>query len=138
MKMPFKQMENIGFYLSAVDKLGVPKFETFMTVDLFENKGFDAVLKNIHALARECQKISGYAGPLLGPKMATATPRAFTDEQLSRAKAEQTLICKGSHGGATASGNTEGFRSISKVAVAGLEGLGTGGEATLVGKGSHS
>jgi hypothetical protein len=70
--MPFKQMENIGNYLSACSALGVPAFESFQTVDLFENKNMLAVVTNLHSLGRRAQKIPGYTGPALGVKLADA------------------------------------------------------------------
>ena len=57
--MPFKQMENISQYVSACSALGVPAFETFQTVDLYENKNMMAVVINLHALGRAAQRLSG-------------------------------------------------------------------------------
>eukprot|EP00966_Prymnesium_polylepis_P284637 6576151-Prymnesium_polylepis.1 len=38
-----------------------------------------AVLTNIHSLGRAAQKLRGYAGPVLGAKLATANSRDFSD-----------------------------------------------------------
>ena len=42
-KFPFKQMENIHFFLERIKDLGVPSFESFQTVDLFEAKNMNQV-----------------------------------------------------------------------------------------------
>ena len=48
-KMPFMQMENISNYLAAVGPsgLGIPAFETFMTIDLYEEQNMQAVVLNV-------------------------------------------------------------------------------------------
>ena len=43
-KMPFKQMENISFFLRAVRTLGVREHECFDTSDLFDEKDLAQVL----------------------------------------------------------------------------------------------
>ena len=137
MKMPFKQMENIGNYLSACTAIGVAHFESFQTVDLFENKNMLAVVTNIHALGRFAQRIPGYDGPVLGVKLAEANKRNFTAEQLAQAKAAPTLLGKGSHGGASQAGTIDYSKNINKTGhVDGLQGLGNA-EVTAIGKGSH-
>ncbi|KAJ1328405.1 hypothetical protein BSLG_010137 [Batrachochytrium salamandrivorans] len=62
-KMPFKQMENIGTFLQAMDKLGVPKMEQFQTVDLFEEKNLGQVVDSIFSFSRHAVK-HGFNGPL--------------------------------------------------------------------------
>ena len=82
------------------------------------------------------QKRPGWSGPTLGVKEATANQREFTEAQLQEAKAATTFLGKGSHGTAggamskTITGNVQ-VRGNAP----GTEGLGVGGEATLVGKG---
>ena len=111
-RMPFKQMENIGNYLAACTALGVPAFDTFQTVDLFENKDMGAVLVNIHSLGRVAQRI-GYEGPTLGVKMSTAAPRQFTDAQLAEAKAAPNrLVGTGAHGRASLAGTFSQNKNI--------------------------
>ena len=85
-KMPFKQMENIGAYLKASEKLKVPAFDTFQTVDLFEAKNPKQVLTQIHSLGRQVQLLPGYSGPTLGATLATKTERSFTEQQLVEAR----------------------------------------------------
>jgi len=136
MAAPFKQMENIGNYLSACSKLGQRPQESFQTVDLFENQNMMAVLIQLHSLGRIAQTI-GYQGPTLGAKLADKNERTFTEEQLREAKNATTFLGKGSHG--TEGGNMSKLQTgkqVDRVAkVEGLEGLGLGGEQTLVGKG---
>jgi len=95
-KMPFKQMENVASYLNACKTLGVQPFEMFMTVDLYEGKNMQAVLINLQSLGRIAQSLPGYTGPIFGAKMATATPREFSEEQLNQAKGSGTWINQGS------------------------------------------
>ena len=40
-----------------------------MTVDLFEDKNFQAVLINLQSVGRIAQSLSGYAGPTFGAKV---------------------------------------------------------------------
>ena len=54
-KMPFMQMENISNYLAAVGPsgLGIPAFEAFMPIDLYEEQNMQAVVLNVcHTDAR--------------------------------------------------------------------------------------
>jgi len=52
-KMPFVQMENIGAYIQACKKLGIPEHYLFVTVDLFEGKNMAQVILNINTVKRE-------------------------------------------------------------------------------------
>lgn len=54
--MPFKQMENIGSYVEACAAIGVPSQDLFMTVDLYEGKNLDAIVRNLHSLGRVAQQ----------------------------------------------------------------------------------
>mmetsp|Transcript_43447 Transcript_43447/g.70486 ORF Transcript_43447/g.70486 Transcript_43447/m.70486 type:complete len:184 (-) Transcript_43447:245-796(-) len=92
-KMAFAQMENINAFLTGLRNTKmIEEFETFQTIDLFENKNFPQVLKAIHALGRACRKLDGWTGPVLGVKMADANKRSFTAEQLQQAKSQPTFI----------------------------------------------
>ena len=136
MSAPFKQMENIGNYLAACTKLGLAAHDSFQTVDLFEGKNMGSVVIQLHRLGGLAQKI-GYSGPALGIKGTEANVREFTDEQLRAANAQPTFLGKGSHGTAGgAMSKVETGRVQVRGNVAGTEGLGTGGEATFIGKGS--
>jgi len=135
-KMPFKQMENVAAYLACCPKLGVQPFEMFMTVDLFENKNFSAVLINLESVGRKVQTMPDYTGPVFGAKMATANYREFTEAQLREGQNGLTFMGKGSHGGATQSGMFDNNKNVLKSTAAGLEGLGSS-DPTFIGKGSH-
>ena len=103
--MPFKQMENIGAYLDACRKYGVPAQDTFLTVDLFEGKNMNAVVRNLHSLGRVAQQ-QGFSGPTLGARLATTNRRSFTAEQMAQAKATPSRWTnRGGHEGAAASGS---------------------------------
>ena len=46
--------------------IGVPSQDLFMTVDLYEGKNMDAIVRNLHSLGRVAQTISKFEGPHLG------------------------------------------------------------------------
>ena len=100
-KIPFMQMENVAAYLSACHDLGIPDFESFMTVDLYEEQNMNAVVLNLHALGREAQvQQLNPGGPTLGAKMATENKREFTEEQMNAGKNVVGVFGKGSHASA--------------------------------------
>jgi hypothetical protein len=75
---PFKQRENISFFLAACADLGIPGFKSFQTVDLYEAKDMQQVLLCISALGTVAQKL-GYAGPAFGAKPRVSNRRDFTE-----------------------------------------------------------
>ena len=85
--MPFKQMENIAYYVEACASLGVPSQDLFQTVDLYEAKDMRAVVRNIHSLGRVVQRLESFEGPCLGAKLAERNARSFSEEQLAEARA---------------------------------------------------
>ncbi|KAJ3039095.1 Muscle-specific protein 20 [Rhizophlyctis rosea] len=131
-KMPFKQMENINNFLSALTTLGVPKNDQFQTIDLFEGKNMnqvrilrhweisedssdidrpyiiDQVVDTVFALSRNAVK-SGFEGPLLGPKLADKHEVNFSDEALAQGR-NVIGLQMGFAGGASQSGMTYGGR----------------------------
>ena len=71
------------------------------TVDLYEEKDMSLVLRCIFALGRVIQTtVPEFAGPVLGPRMAQANKREFTEEQIARARQESgmTKVMTGSYG----------------------------------------
>jgi len=103
-KMAFKQMENIGSFLTfCQDQLGVQKSDLFQTVDLYEKQNMNNVIMTIHAVGRRCNTL-GLSVPSLGPKEATAQPREWSEEQL---KEGQNIIGlqMGSNKGASQAGD---------------------------------
>eukprot|EP00842_Homolaphlyctis_polyrhiza_P002152 jgi/Hompol1/2938/HPOL_006238-RA len=90
-KMAFKQMENIHAFLEKMKELGVPSFESFQTVDLFEAKNINQVVQSIFALSRHAEK-NGFNGPRLGPKLVEKNERQFTEQQLAEAKHAVPLL----------------------------------------------
>ena len=113
-RMPFVQMENVNSFLVASKQLGVPDVDLFMTVDLFEAKNMVQVIQSIHALGRASQKVSGFAGPYIGVKLADAQKREWTEEQLRQGESFIPLQTAGSHGNANASGQFDSSREIVK------------------------
>nr|ATU32501.1 hypothetical protein hm.98018390 [Hofstenia miamia] len=81
-KIAFKQMENIGMFLTASEAYGVKRQDSFQTADLFDNTNMNAVVQTIHALGRQAKK-QNYQGPLMSvPSESTENVRFFTEEQL--------------------------------------------------------
>jgi hypothetical protein len=99
--MAFKQMENIQSFLLFVETVaGVPKHESFNTVDLYEGQDPNSVLICLSSLARKADK---FGKPTMGPREAQGEKRDWTDEQL-RASEGVIGLQMGSNKGANASG----------------------------------
>ena len=105
-KMAFKQMENIGNFLAAMEKCGVNKGDLFQTVSLYEGQNMHQVILGIQALGRKVQTI-GWDGPTLGPKESVGEKREFTEEQL-RAGQNVIGLQMGSNKGASQAGQNFG------------------------------
>ncbi|XP_025200391.1 muscle-specific protein 20 isoform X1 [Melanaphis sacchari] len=99
----FQLMENIQRFQAAIKKYGVPEEEIFQTADLFERRNIPQVTLCLYALARITQKHPEYTGPALGPKMAEANKREFTEDQL-RASEGHLNLQMGYNKGASQSG----------------------------------
>lgn len=65
-RMPVKQLGNVAAYLTACVELGVAQTHLFDTDDLLMDQHFNAVLKNVEALAGVAQTLPGFTGPDLG------------------------------------------------------------------------
>ena len=57
--MAFKQMENIGNFLTGCEGVGMAKTDLFQTVDLFEAQNVPLVVDTIHALGRKVSRSYG-------------------------------------------------------------------------------
>jgi hypothetical protein len=73
--LPFKQMENIAVFLREIEKLEVPSFEQFQTVDLYEKKNIGQVVRCLISLSRMAHK-KGLCDTLIGPKLVEKNIRA--------------------------------------------------------------
>ena len=49
-KIAFKQMENIGMFLTACENYGLKKMDMYQTVDLYDNTNIGLVIQTIYAL----------------------------------------------------------------------------------------
>ena len=78
-KTTFKQRENIGKFLSAAKKYGVPDSDQFQTLDLHEAQNMGQVISQLHSLGIQAES-KHMVG--IGPKEAQKNERAFTEEQL--------------------------------------------------------
>lgn len=76
-----KEMENIGMFLSAVEKYGVGRLDLFQTVDLYENQNMAQVLATMFKLSGVAQK-NGFNGPQIGVKIADKNQRDFDEQKL--------------------------------------------------------
>ena len=61
-----RMRENIGLYVDACAELGVPQRELFITADLFDNKDFTSVVKNLHGLRASATTTCPSTGPRIG------------------------------------------------------------------------
>jgi hypothetical protein len=105
-KLAFKQMENISFFLSFIEKeAGVLKNELFQTSDLYEGQDPNSVLVALSSLARKTEKAFGIAG--LGPKESGKNERNFSEEQLREGQSIIGLQM-GSNQGASQAGQNLG------------------------------
>merc|ERR1712066_456596 len=70
-KLPFKQMENITFFMKAARELGVSESSMFGTPDLYEDKNMGTVIDCLYAFAGTVQaRVPSYTGPKLGVAVA--------------------------------------------------------------------
>ncbi|KAK6454524.1 calponin homology domain-containing protein [Scheffersomyces xylosifermentans] len=74
-KMPFIQMENISFFLSICEAIGLPHDEIFQTVDLYESKDPYQVVITLMSFSRLANNIDSTAFPtVIGPKPVKVKP----------------------------------------------------------------
>lgn len=104
-KMAFKMMENIGNFLESAGRYGLPKTDSFQTVDLYEQANVPQVINSIHALGRVARK-EGFKGPVLGPKEAQKQVRHFDPEEQKQASQGVIGLQMGSNRGASQAGMT--------------------------------
>lgn len=83
-KLPFMQMENIGYFLKAAESMGLKRHDAFQTVDLYEGKNIPQVIQTLFIFGSVVQKLPGYSGPQLGIKLADKNEINFTEDQLRR------------------------------------------------------
>jgi len=95
-KLPFMQMENIGYFLKAAENMGLKRHDAFQTVDLYEAKNIPQVIQTLFIFGSNVQKLQGYSGPQLGVKMADKRNIEFTEDQLRRGSNTVGLQYEGS------------------------------------------
>ncbi|KAJ3148170.1 Muscle-specific protein 20 [Geranomyces michiganensis] len=113
-RMPFKQMENINSFLTAIasPQLGVPPHDAFMTVDLYEAKNMNQVVDCLFSISRHAAQKGLVDGTdVLGPKLAERREMSFSDEQL-RAGSGVIGLQMGFAGGASQAGMGVGRRQV--------------------------
>jgi len=88
MKAPFKQRENIEFFLKACENYGLKSQDLFQVNDLYECKNLYMVVDCLYALGGMAQK-KGFDGPVIGVKVAQENKRNFSETQL---KASHQII----------------------------------------------
>ncbi|KAI9311637.1 calponin homology domain-containing protein [Dichotomocladium elegans] len=108
-KMPFIQMENIAKFLAGAEKLGVPQFELFQTIDLYEKKNMTQVIDTVFSLSRHAYK-AGLCSSFLGPKLSEKHEVEFSQEVLNAGKAMYNPLHYGHRKGANQSGIIFGAR----------------------------
>ncbi|GAM22729.1 hypothetical protein SAMD00019534_059040 [Acytostelium subglobosum LB1] len=78
--IPLMEVENIGLYLKACWKVGVPSSDLFVTSDLYQRKGVPAVLQNLASIGRAAHTCPAYKGPSFGAKPSALPPAKKWDE----------------------------------------------------------
>jgi len=107
-KMAFKQMENIGNFLTAAcDGVGCKPSDLFQTVDLYEANNIPQVINGVFALGRKAQGPDYLHLPTLGNEESKENKREFTEEQLRAGEAIIGLQA-GSNKGASQAGQNFG------------------------------
>uniref|UniRef100_A0A7S2CUA1 Calponin-homology (CH) domain-containing protein n=1 Tax=Florenciella parvula TaxID=236787 RepID=A0A7S2CUA1_9STRA len=96
-------MENISNFLKAArTTIGVPEYDLFETVDLFEAKDMALVVRGIHSVGSTVQdRIPSFPGPHLGVTKSKKNERVWTEEERRRNANEHggmTKLAAGSHG----------------------------------------
>lgn len=86
MKISFKKMENICYFIENARELGVPDSENFQTIDLYENKNIQQVILCIYSLSRNLYKNGRTDLPVIGPKLTAQQKITFNKEQVEEAK----------------------------------------------------
>lgn len=104
-QMAFKKMENVGNFLEAAGRYGLPKSDSFQTVDLYEGANIPQVINAIHALGRVSRK-NGFRGPTLGPKESQKQQRHFDPQEQKQASQSVIGLQMGSNRGASQAGMT--------------------------------
>jgi len=103
-RMAFKQMENIGNFLAACQKIGMNKLDLFQTVDLYEGTNMPQVIGGILALGRKAHSLGKHG---VGPKEASANKRNFSEDQLREGR-NIIGLQMGSNKGASQAGQSFG------------------------------
>jgi len=76
MNAPFKQMENITYFMNAARTLGVPEGSLFGTPDLYEDKNMGTVISALYCFGGAVQaSCPGYSGAKLGTIAADSKDR---------------------------------------------------------------
>jgi len=115
--MPFKQMENIGYFLAAAEALGVQASDRFQTVDLYEAKQPAQVLLCLQVLRRLTTPAAPAPAPAgtgkKGPPSVKASKGTGPPKSSARGTAAKPVIPrgKGKPGGPNASKKPTGKRT---------------------------
>ncbi|KAJ3437407.1 muscle-specific protein [Anaeramoeba flamelloides] len=123
-KFPFKMMENINNFLLACENLGVPKYDLFMTVDLYEEKNIPLVIGSIHSLGSAAQKVDGFEGPYIGLGYSHGKKMEFSEEVLKEGRKTVPLLTKKVRESPNQSGMFDNSRNIIKSTEKGGSGIG--------------
>jgi len=87
---PFKQMENITYFMNAAREFGVPENAMFGTPDLYEEKNIGSVVNCINVLGGVIQVTTpSFTGPKLGNAIKVE----------GRDKKRQSVVCADQSGG---------------------------------------
>eukprot|EP01119_Soliformovum_irregulare_P017267 TRINITY_DN5104_c0_g1_i3.p1 TRINITY_DN5104_c0_g1~~TRINITY_DN5104_c0_g1_i3.p1 ORF type:complete len:1140 (+),score=540.10 TRINITY_DN5104_c0_g1_i3:333-3422(+) len=82
-KVAYQQIENIGNYRNACQKLGLNQSDIFEVPDLFDEKNLGFVVNNIHVLALHLQKQSWFNGPSMEREDRAKSRNLFSESLMT-------------------------------------------------------
>jgi len=89
MNAPFKQMENITYFMNAARELGVPESSMFGTPDLYEEKNMGSVINCLNIFGGAIQiSVPEFAGPKLGNALNVASADKARDDRMATSQSE--------------------------------------------------
>ena len=90
------QMENITLFIRALREFGVAEQDLFTTLDLYEAKNMDAVLRGILSFGRAIQRVvPDFPGPTLGVREAAKRTIVIDEDKALEARSQPSRLTLG-------------------------------------------
>ena len=94
--IPAFQMDNITQFIRALRGFGVAEQDLFGTVDLYEGRNMNAVLKGLLSFGRTIQRVAPeYTGPVIGIREVERREIVIEESKLQAAKAQPSRLTLG-------------------------------------------